>query len=27
VRKGVRSVHRALNQLHDQIESINRLFR
>ena len=27
VRKGIRSVHRALDQLHDQIESINRLFR
>ena len=27
VRKGVRSVHRALDQLHEQIESINHLFR
>src|SRR5271157_3928559 len=27
VRKGIRDVHRALEQLHEQIESINRLFR
>src|SRR5271157_6432148 len=27
VRKGVRSVHQALDQLHEQIESINRIFR
>ncbi len=27
VRKGVRSVHQALDQLHHQIESINRLCR
>jgi hypothetical protein len=27
VRKGVRSLYRALDQLHEQVESINRLFR